>query len=449
LAKQRRRDAPPPPPRDVRLPLVAILFGGLLVRLLLTPSAPFRGDAHTHRIWAQRLVELPLRKFYDATIITSTNDPRFPVNLDHLPGDLWFHWVIAHLYQRFGPGPGFGHDAYDIVLKLVPSLADIGISLVLFLIARLIAGPQAGLAAAAMYAFNPGPILLSAVWGQWDALSLLAALVALWLALRGTPEWSLPVLTYACLIKPQFILLLPLLAILWWRQAVQPHPEQPAATLGQRGMRLGLALVASLAVFLIVSLPFSVGVAPLPTSWTITGRLTYALEAYDSTSLFAANLWLAIRGSAAIRPDDATFLGILSYRTWGTLLLVLAFAVIIGLFWRRTSPTMLVWAALAATFSTFMLPTRVHERYLLPAVALAVLLAAVLPRLAWLALGISATYVTNIGWIYYQTSRPFDPAAPRPPEWVMRVTSLANVALLVAVFVVGVRMARRQTAGEK
>src|SRR5687767_13180481 len=99
------RQHAPPPPRDMRLPFAAILLGRLVVRLLLPPTAPFWGDAHTHRIWAQRLVELPLRRFYDATIITSTDDPRFPANLDHLPGDLWFHWVIAHLYQRFGPGP--------------------------------------------------------------------------------------------------------------------------------------------------------------------------------------------------------------------------------------------------------------------------------------------------------------------------------------------------------
>src|SRR3712207_7376899 len=41
--------------------------------------------------------------------------------------------------------------------------------------------------------FNPGSIFLSSIWGQWDAVSALGALIALWLLMRGSPEWSLPV----------------------------------------------------------------------------------------------------------------------------------------------------------------------------------------------------------------------------------------------------------------
>src|SRR6185437_10044169 len=104
-------------------------------------------------------------------------------------------------------GMAVGQLGFLFLVKLVPSLADVGIGFLFFLITRQLAGQRAGLLAAALYLFNPAPILVSGLWGQWDAVSAFAMVGGIWLILSGRPAWALPALTYASLVKPQLALL--------------------------------------------------------------------------------------------------------------------------------------------------------------------------------------------------------------------------------------------------
>jgi hypothetical protein len=102
---------------------------------------------------------------------------------------------------------------------------------------------------------------------------------------------------------------------------------------------------------------------------------------------------------------------------------------------------MALWAALAITFSSFMLPTRIHERYLLPAVVLALLVGALVPTLRWVSAALSLTYLVNLYDVYaaaQMRSQPFGQYA----GLVVTATSAANLALLLAVFAVGLALAR-------
>jgi hypothetical protein len=204
--------------------LVVILGAGLALRLLLTPHGVYQGDAQTFRSWAAQMMHAPLTSFYSSL-----------PTADHLPGDLWFLFGIAHLYHIFSPSLNLQSFGFLFLLKLVPSIADTIIGLMLFLVARSFAGPRAGLLGAALFMFNPASIFLSATWGQWDSVSAAFMLVGLWLLLRGNPEWSLPFLTYASLIKPQLALLLAIAAIAWWRWFVQPGRDQAEAHGNWRG----------------------------------------------------------------------------------------------------------------------------------------------------------------------------------------------------------------------
>ena len=186
------------------------------------------------------------------------------------------------------------------------------------------------------------------------------------------------------------------------------------------------------------------GSTPLPTHWTIFERVSIAANTFKAISANAYNLWVLIEGRAMARQDHATFLAGLSYRTWGTLLLTAALALILIVFWRRTTQVMLLWAALATTFSIFMLPTRLHERYLLPAVALAVLCAAILPRLRWPAILLSLTYFANLFLVYRMARNPFGGASSEPPELIIRLISATNVVVWIAVAGGRHRPGRRQ-----
>ncbi|HEX3723656.1 MAG TPA: hypothetical protein VHV31_12750, partial [Nitrolancea sp.] len=372
------------------LVLSVILGAGLALRLLLTPYGVYEGDAQTFRQWAAQMMRAPLTHFYSSL-----------PTADHLPGDLWFLWGIAHLYHIFSPSLNLQSFGFLFLLKLVPSIADTLIGLMLFVIARNFAGPRAGLLGAALFMFNPASIFLSATWGQWDSVSAAFMLVGLWLVFRGSPEWSLPFLTYASLIKPQLALLIAVAAIVWWRWFVQPRRDDDAAMRGRWHGRIGRLVTSALvsfAIFLAVDLPFGVGLPLFPTRWTIFGRATDALDRYTSISANAFNIWGVFGQSSNMNSvtDSKIFFVGLSYQTWGTLLLAIAVCIALALLWIRPTREMALWAALAITFALFMLPTRIHERYLMPAVVLAVLVAAISPALRWVGIALSLTYFANI-----------------------------------------------------
>src|SRR5438445_54560 len=103
-----------------------------------------------------------------------------------------------------------------------------------------------------------------------------------------------------------------------------------------------------------------------------------ATSAHPFSSLFAFNVWALVTGFAV--PDDTTILG-LPARVWGLGLVAIAFALV----WARTATlaasgrgpfpdelALLLAMTTLATLALYELPTRIHERYLLPAVALLV-----------------------------------------------------------------------------
>ncbi|HEU5422611.1 MAG TPA: hypothetical protein VFU72_03640 [Nitrolancea sp.] len=431
------RDVVRRPHRDaVRLAIILLL--GLGARLALAPHGGFAGDAQSFRRWAVALVQLPLGDFY-ASIS----------NADHLPGDLWLLWGVAHLYHLVSPEMDVQGAGFLFLLKLVPALADAGVGAMLFVIARQLAGARAGLLAAAGYVFNPAVIFLSATWGQWDAVSAFVMTVALWLLLRGDLAWALPVLSYATLIKPQIALLFPLLALACWRWS-----RDGAVVGAPRGfrpwqpVRLALGALASLALFLALSLPFGVGLPLMGTRWNIVERLSFALNRYQSVSLNAFNLWgiLGHAGAGQIVNDRRPFLLGVSYHIWGEFLFALAALGALALFAWRPGRLMALWAAFALFFAAFMLPTRVHERYLLPALVLGIALAAVVPAMRWLVAALSLTYLVNIVAVYRLSDAfGFRSASPRVDELVLLVSAV-NLFLLLVSYAYGVALAR---AGEQ
>ncbi len=56
---------------------------------------------------------------------------------------------------------------------------------------------------------------------------------------------------------------------------------------------------------------------------------------------------------------------------------MLATAALLAALWKRTGPRLLVFALTLHLFAFFMLPTQVHQRYIVPAVAIAAVLVAI------------------------------------------------------------------------
>lgn len=419
------------------LRLFVVLVAGLAIRLSLTPYGQYVSDALAYRFWALRMLNAPLTEFY-------ANIDQTPVNLDHLPGDMWILLVCTLLYRALVPDPDLLGPGFVIMLKLVAVLADVGIGLLLFLIGRRLGGRGAGLVAATLFMLNPASIFLSAVWVAWDSVSTVLAVLSLWLVLRGAPEWALPVLTYAALIKPPLILLAPAYGLAFLHRYLAPHTPwaaglnapAPVESLGRSLSRAVVAAVASVVILIVTLTPFGVGLPPLPpTGWSIFDQLTYAFTRFPYAWLNAFNVWalLAMQKPLEWPSDQQEFLG-LTYQAWGALLWATTCATLLIRYARRGDDRALVWVCMALMFASFMLPTRMHPRYLLPTLVLAALAPVLAPRLRWLAVALTVTFLANLLWNYNLYFPLIEIArSDESSDVFIRVLALANVVLLSVV----------------
>jgi Gpi18-like mannosyltransferase len=371
--------------------LFVLLLAGFSLRLtiayVLFPASGFETDLSSYASWALTMGAHGPAGFYANAGFS-----------DYPPAYLYLLWPIGLL-------AGGRADATDVAMSLVklpPMLIDLAVGYVIY---RLVLGwawpgrraEAMALAAGALYVFNPVSLYDSALWGQSDAAGALVVLLGVAALVRGNSEGAAALGVLAALVKPQFgVLLLPLVAAVLlkrhlWRPGSGPHhrpwaPQPLAAWLADhRGpVRLLTAFLAAAAVFFAVSLPFGMG--PLE----LVQRMIDTAGGYEYLSVNAYNLW-ALVGSAEAPSlaasggwsDDTVAL-------WGPLPGVVVGAALLaaGFLWgtlraalRDDRWTLLAAAAFLA-IAFFILPTRVHERYLFPAIALVPLLAAASGR--WL-----------------------------------------------------------------
>jgi Gpi18-like mannosyltransferase len=313
----------------VGLALVVLLVAGLAVRLAVLDAKGHYGDGVVIGRWADNMVRYGPWDFYkhDGAIY---------------PALLYAYWPIGALLDG-------ADQARAIKATSIPF--DLAIAVVVYVAARRLVGPVRALIAPAIYLFNPAVLLAGPVWGQIDAAGTLAYLLAL-MALasrRFTAAGAAAVV--AMLIKPQFgLVLLPVgvVAILAWRATRDRAPL------------IGTFLGGALA-YAVVALPLRLD----PISYV--GRVIGAGSFKEVASANAANIWGMLVGYK--QPD-----GWLVY-VGGVLLLMGLGAALLPLLRRQDLPTILAVGAFVI-FAFYFLPTRVHERYLFPAMAVLAPLAA-------------------------------------------------------------------------
>ena len=410
-----------------------LILLGTIVRLVLAPFGRYDTDNAVLAFRASRIASLPLRSLY------ATNAGV----IDHLPGDLWFMWYVTNAYSALVTHPDYLSRSFLIVTKLVPIGTDVAAAFALFLLGRDLAGPKAGVLAAALYAFNPGPIFIASIWDQWDSISTCALLFAIWFFVRRRYAFAAAALTYSALIKPQYSAIGLLFALAFFRWNVLPFLRAAFAKRGSwRALArpIGAALGAVAAAVVTAAgllVPFGVGFWPLNTQFDIWERIEYVYRVHDETSENAFTLWATPLVGNGVNDWQFHFLG-LEIGTWGRIFLGLGLVAVLALWWIRGSERAFVWACLAMTFCLFMLPTRIHERYLFPTVALAVLAAAIQPQRLWFCFSISAMFTINvIAVFWFAHAKQGAPFFDRHNPWVM-LGALVNTGLFVWVMARGI-----------
>jgi dolichyl-phosphate-mannose-protein mannosyltransferase len=310
--------------------LGGLLLVALVLRLAVLPFPGHSGDVGVMSRWAENLAAFGPLSFYqhDTAIY---------------PALLPFLWPL-----------GLALDAPDltVAIKAVSIPFDLLLGVLLYLVVANRTDAARGLLAAGLYLINPAAIIAGPLWGQVDAAGTLlyvGALVALSVhrfALAG----GLAML--AGLAKPQFgLVALPvaIVAIQRWRQGDGLRPLGRAAA-GGAVAGIGICLFAGL------------------TPWRWFELFRDTAEFHQETSLGAFNIWALLVGFEV--PDEP-------YVVIGGILLV---AGVIGALLplrRGHDLATLLAVGLMLAFAFYFLPTRVHERYLFPALAVAAPFAAV------------------------------------------------------------------------
>ncbi len=297
---------------------------------------------------------------------------------DYVPFRLYLLWGLSQLVRPFGGGFFDPLPAVTLTLIKLPALlADLAAVIVIYVASRRWQPVYQATLIAALYSLSPPVWMNVAWWGQVDTLLMLPLLGTVVLLDRDSGRWSWLCWGTALLIKPQAIILTPLLFV---------------ATLRRHGLQ-GLVQGAMLAGGLLV-----LAVTPL----ALAGQGPGLLEAYiGSVGRFphltngAYNVWYLLTlwvGDA----DSAIAIGGLSYRALGMLLLSgFTLLVVVTLLYRYDRPARIQGAAVLA-LAFFMLPTQIHGRYLFLTLAFLALGIAAYPWLRWPYMALMLTATINI-----------------------------------------------------
>jgi len=365
------------PTEQVSLRTIALIAAlGILLRLIiayvaLPPDAGFAADLNSFRSWASELGTRGPWGFYTRGIF-----------VDYLPGYMWVLWALGSVGALFT-----GSTDPGALVKLPAILAD---GLLVLATARLAAdlgAPRRGqLLSTIAMAGGPMIWLDSAVWGQVDSIGTTALLVSLSALIRGNTVRGAILAALAAVLKPQFGILIPIVGMLAFVRARSARDPWAFVVAG----------LAGAATIALAALPFGL---TLP---DVLAKVAEAAGGYPYLSVNAWNPWALIEvgGRAVVDAtgwasdiDPLPLIGIpgVAIGSAGIATAVLAAMRYV----QRDTAIRTVTAVAILAIAFFVLPTRVHERYLFPAIPLTIALAAARPAWRWIAVATSVAFFAN------------------------------------------------------
>lgn len=340
--------------------IFAILGLALLLRIVIAPIIKgYPADMGLFELWANSA----------ANDLTGIYNIAGNISLDYPPVYIYVLFVIGKILNFFGSS--LSADGIVVLIKLPAMLADVVTAFLLYKISGKFIKGYWKLAIAAIYVFNPAVLYNSTIYGQIDSILAMVIAVALYFLIKGDYIFSSMFFAIAILLKPQGIFVLPVLlfAILF---RAKPLRKKLADIL--------ISLATGLATTILIILPFSFTQKPL---WIMDLYLK-TIDGYQYASLNAFNLFSLLGANWSKDDVKLSVFGVetpLSYLHWGYILaglvLVFVLALYVIAFLRRLknplTPSIHFIASLILVTGIFMFSSRMHERYMFPAMVLALL----------------------------------------------------------------------------
>ncbi len=370
-----------------------VLTVSFLVRVLLFPQQGYPIDTGDFSYWFNTAASHGIRPFYSLAGFA-----------DYPPFNVYIFWAFGSIAKAASIN-------ILAMVKLVPNLFDLGTAAMIYFFVRKQSTFKLALVATALYAFNPAVIFNAAVWGQYDAVYTFFLVLSLMLVLKSKPELSAVAFALGILTKPQGIALLPLIVFLIYKKG---------------GLKkLLFSVVAFAATVFLVILPFQWS---SPVTF-LTNIYFGAYGGYAFTSINAFNLW----GLYGLWIPD----GILNVVGWS---LFGGFTVFVLYFLNKrfkvSGDNLAVFSAFMLLFAFFMLPTRIHERYLFPAISVLALMFPLIKKTRPLYVVLTATLFINEAYVLYWLNAFYPNFADlyKAPYGGLIVVAVSAINLLMLVY---------------
>ncbi len=393
--------------RSVHCFLLALL-AGLALRVAVAPAPGLPADLTSFREWGAYAADRPLASAYREGVIDYP--PPYPALLG-----LMTRGYRALLDQEARAVP-------DWVLKIPGIAGDVLFAVALFWIERRLASGTAAAVMASIHFLNPAVILDSAVWGQVDVIG--SSLVTLAFALSVIGREARPfgershhaawvLLALATIFKAQSIVFAPLLFLL--------------SGIGRRPLKIAASLAAAGAVVLASLAPILLAGEIEP----FVRQVLYSIPSRHALATFNAfNVWWFMPPEERLTTQASSELvaGV-SLDMIGLALFLAAYAWGLGRLIREERRDDPSWVFLVGGFvavAFFLLQTRMHERYLYPAIPLLAVAALFRGARAWYAL-YSLTLALNLLFVLIRHWFP----AERGSRLVASPSGLVHVVPLV------------------
>ena len=375
---------------EEKMVIFTLLVVGLLLRIAAsTLMEGYSGDINLFKNWASTAAN-GLSQFY--------SNAR---SADYPP---LYIYVLA-LIGKIASLPAC-NSYYVLLLKLPAIIADIITSYFIYRLGKKHFTGVVSLFLGAFYIFNPAIFIDSTFWGQVDSIFTLLIIFALFLLSEKKIVFSSVIFTAAILMKPQGIIFFPVLFF---------------ELVHERRMKnfIYAAVSAMITGFLII-LPFSLNQeSPL---WIFKLYLNTISE-YPYASVNAFNFFSFI---GANFKNDATTLFLFNYHTIGMIFIVVITLISWFVYIKGNNKNFVSAIATLQIAGVFTFSAGMHERYLFPVVALAILAFINLKdrRFIVLAIGFSLTSYINISTILFNiNSSNFN--------ILLKITSLLNIILVI------------------
>ncbi|MDQ2086085.1 glycosyltransferase family 39 protein [Herbivorax sp. ANBcel31] len=331
-------------PDNTKVHLFALLTIGFILRLILAPVIEgFSSDISCFQSWAQHAAN-DLPNIYNLDIF-----------MDYPPFYLYILAIIGKVVDIFNID--YGSSAHMLLIKLPSIIADVVTAYIIFKLAYKELKPEFSLLLSGLFLFNPAILINSTLWGQVDSFFMLMVIIFLMFIKAEKKPEATAALAAATLMKPHGVFFIP---ILIYELCIELFRRKNIKN-------FLMSVVYGLITCIVILLPFSFTQHPL---W-IFDLFLETSEGYKHASLNAFNFF-ALLGQNLTKDTETFF--IFSYNIWGHIFFgIICFVITPFFYFKSKSSNVLYLASLIQTIGIFVFWSRMHERYMYPAVALALI----------------------------------------------------------------------------